>query len=225
MDSGPTRTKRSSLSWEIPPFYDPNNNTATPHPTLPILLAQTEITIHQPPKLLATQEIATSSIAPGPDRHERSRVRFRGSSRGKTPLNRGPSTPPSRSSPAPGGSRARSVSKAPSDHNPQDSESGSESDGLIPKPAGEAGRPSRGGYNLQTELGWPAADYMRFKKFIKHAVKEHLDTSQKFSSQSAESLQTVQALASDKFPSLADYADWWPAADFIRSGRWEGSSV
>lgn len=167
MDAGPTRAKRSSLSWEIPPFYDPNNNTAASHPTLPILLAQTEIAIHQPPKLLATQEIATSSNISGPDRHERSRVHFRGSSRGKTPLNRGVSTPPSRSSPAPGGSRARSVSKAPSDrdHTSRDGDSDSEFGGLIPKPPGEAGRPSRGGYNLQKQLGWPAADYMRFKVF------------------------------------------------------------
>ncbi len=159
--TGQARGKRSSLSWDIPPFYDPNNNSS-PHPTLPILLAQTEIAVHQPQTLLATQEITPSTVILGPDRHDRTRVHFRGGGKGKDPASRGASSPPSRSSSAPGTSRAQSVNNVPSDRADSDGESES---GMIPKPPGEAGRPSRGGYNLQKELGWPAADYMRFKYF------------------------------------------------------------
>ena len=42
----------------------------------------------------------------------------------------------------------------------------SEDDGLIPKPPGEVGRPSRGGYTLKKELGWPEKDYIRGKVWI-----------------------------------------------------------
>ena len=35
--------------------------------------------------------------------------------------------------------------------------------GLIPKPAGEAGRPGRGGYNLKEALGWTATDFDQLK--------------------------------------------------------------
>ena len=56
---------------------------------------------------------------------------------------------------------ARSNSESPS-------ESSSESDGedgvqLIPKPNGEAGRPGRGGYNVEESLGWPTKEYRQLK--------------------------------------------------------------
>lgn len=35
--------------------------------------------------------------------------------------------------------------------------------GLIPKPDGEAGRPGRGGYNLEQALGWEAKKYQSIK--------------------------------------------------------------
>lgn len=38
--------------------------------------------------------------------------------------------------------------------------------GKIPKPTGEAGRPKRGGYNLQTILKWTIKDYKDFKVHI-----------------------------------------------------------
>ncbi|KAH9478874.1 hypothetical protein JR316_0009336 [Psilocybe cubensis] len=37
------------------------------------------------------------------------------------------------------------------------------STGLIPKPDGEVGRPRRGGYNLEKQLGWNKRDYMELK--------------------------------------------------------------
>jgi hypothetical protein len=33
----------------------------------------------------------------------------------------------------------------------------------IPKPQGEAGRPGRGGYNLEAALAWDQLDYQKFK--------------------------------------------------------------
>lgn len=35
--------------------------------------------------------------------------------------------------------------------------------GQIPKPAGEAGRPGRGGYNLEKVLGWHADELKQLK--------------------------------------------------------------
>lgn len=35
--------------------------------------------------------------------------------------------------------------------------------GKIPKPAGEAGRPGRGGYNLQAQLNWSVSEFERVK--------------------------------------------------------------
>jgi hypothetical protein len=35
--------------------------------------------------------------------------------------------------------------------------------GLLPKPTGEAGRPGRGGYNLEKELRWSAEEFKEFK--------------------------------------------------------------
>ncbi|KJA13198.1 hypothetical protein HYPSUDRAFT_60039 [Hypholoma sublateritium FD-334 SS-4] len=247
--------RTSSFSWEIPPFYEAND--VSPHPTLPILLAQTELIIQQPQQLLATQEIGPRST-PLADRHQRARVRF-------TPNKARVSAPPSASvsrEATPGHSTrdqdgfaapSRSGSAAP-DHCHGDSDDGTSSRGgsaappdrsrtkrnsnsragsaaltdrdrarrdsdayeLIPKPEGEAGRPKRGGYNLQKTLGWPTNDYLRFKLFIKKAVEDHLEPSETFSDQSHESLCTVQALAAEAFPILADYVDWWPATDFIR---------
>ena len=49
------------------------------------------------------------------------------------------------------------------------SEAGSDSsleDGHIPKPPGEAGRPSQGGYTLSAVVDWPVNDYKKLKVMI-----------------------------------------------------------
>ena len=49
------------------------------------------------------------------------------------------------------------------------SEAGSDSsleDGRIPKPPGEAGRPSQGGYTLSAVVDWPVDDYKKLKVTI-----------------------------------------------------------
>ncbi|KIK75538.1 hypothetical protein PAXRUDRAFT_172546 [Paxillus rubicundulus Ve08.2h10] len=46
----------------------------------------------------------------------------------------------------------------------------------IPKPEGEAGRPSRGGYNLEAQLAWNATSFSKLRKFVHCSIKQHLDT-------------------------------------------------
>lgn len=48
------------------------------------------------------------------------------------------------------------------DENEEDEEDDNP-EGRITKPAGEVGRPGRGGYNLQNKLNWPVTDFERVK--------------------------------------------------------------
>ena len=133
----------SPLSKDVPHFFKPG----APPPPQPILIAQTEIGYNQaPPKLLALEE-----LGPGPTRRQPSprpspyRKCAQAQNNSKLDTNRS----------------ARSDSESPS-------ESSSESDGedgvqLIPKPNGKAGRPGRGGYNVEESLGWPAKEYRQLK--------------------------------------------------------------
>jgi len=129
---------------EIPPFFEPG----APPPTLPILLAQTEVgSVISPPKLLAEEEIGTGPIL------VRSLVKSR-----PAPYQRHSTAGPLNSAVVlDTESRGRDF-----DDSDQDSES-SDDETLIPKPNGEAGRPGRGGYNLEDALGWHAKEYSRFK--------------------------------------------------------------
>jgi len=131
----------------IPPFYEPG----APPPTLPILIAQTEVgNIERPDKLLAQEELGT-----GPVRKHSSNSAHRFS-----PYQ------PSKYSPSSSTPKLRDLTPG------TDSDDGSESDSsasatsedhLIPKPDGEAGRPGRGGYNLEVALGWEHKKYCRIK--------------------------------------------------------------
>ncbi|KJA19786.1 hypothetical protein HYPSUDRAFT_56489 [Hypholoma sublateritium FD-334 SS-4] len=212
----------SSFSRAISPFYngtDPSSQLG--HPAL---LVQNEIPLQQPSRLLARQEIGLKSI-PGPDRHQRTRIRFHGPSSSSrvepSELRRGRSSEPAkrdRSADISDGEEQDNLSSRssslPADWN---FDTDSEGDGLIPKPPGEVGRPSRGGYTLKKALDWPEKDYLRIKKFIKQAVNKHLDPSIKFSAQPQESIKAVQTLAANKFSVLSNYSGWWPATDFIRA--------
>ena len=133
---------------EIPPFFEPG----APPPTLPILLAQTEVgSIISPPKLLAEEEIGTGPILVCSLVKSRSAPYQRHSTAGP-PLNSYPTAVVLDTE-----SRDRDF-----DDSDQNSES-SDDETLIPKPNGEAGRPGRGGYNLEDALGWHAKEYSRFK--------------------------------------------------------------
>lgn len=111
----------------IPPFYEPG----APPPTLPILIAQTEVgNIERPGKLLAQEDLGT-----GPIRKHTSNSSHRFSPYPKGASRRQQfrfSTPKHRDL-TPG---------AESDGETQsDSDSATSDDHLIPKPDGEAGRP------------------------------------------------------------------------------------
>jgi hypothetical protein len=84
--------------------------------------------------------------------------------------------------------------------------------GLIPKPRGEAGRPSRGGYNLTKELGWDeeqmkelrvriqyfclmanvGLDLVCLQVFVEDLAKKHLDLKKSYTKQSEERLKIVR---------------------------------
>lgn len=44
--------------------------------------------------------------------------------------------------------------------------------GKIPKPAGEAGRPHSGGYNLKEALGWPKADFEKIQVILQESSEK-----------------------------------------------------
>ncbi|KAJ3833978.1 hypothetical protein F5878DRAFT_645504 [Lentinula raphanica] len=96
-------------------------------------------------------------------------------------------------------------------------ESDDDDDGHIPKPAGEVGRPNRGGYNLCDALGWSKDEYRIVQKFINKAVEDHLVGDQPMKQQSLMSLKKVRDMAVKKFPNLKVYTDLWVVDDFIRS--------
>jgi len=180
-----TRTNGGSFS-DVPPFYEPG----APPPTLPILLAQTEL-VKNPTsnKLVAQQEI-------GGTRSGRRSVHFApyakptGSRRAQTNDTRRSRSPPRHDSKYSKPQKRHPISSrraTPSESESSDSESerGPDSDlasdkddndkddndnddngsrsGVIPKPEGEAGRPGRGGYNLEESLEWRSKDYERLK--------------------------------------------------------------
>ncbi|KAJ3779027.1 hypothetical protein FB446DRAFT_613236, partial [Lentinula raphanica] len=87
----------------------------------------------------------------------------------------------------------------------------------IPKPAGEVGRPNRGGYNLCVALGWSKDEYRIVQKFINKAVEDHLVGDQPMKRQSLMSLKKVRDMAVKKYPVLKEYKDLWVVDDFIRS--------
>jgi len=128
------------LSNEVPHFF----KSVVPPPTLPILIAQTEIGYNQaPPKLLALEE-----LGPGAARRQTGPYPYHKSA----PHN-------STNVISDSGSSSGSDSSIDSDSDNDDIDGVQ----LIPKPTGEAGRPGRGGYNLEESLGWPAKEYRQLK--------------------------------------------------------------
>ena len=137
----------------IPPFYEPG----APPPTLPILIAQTEVgNIERPGKLLAQEDLGT-----GPARKHISSSSNRFSPYPKAASRRQPRKH-SRSS-TPRHRDLTPLTEMDEDSESESSDSVTSEDHLIPKPDGEAGRPGRGGYNLEDALGWEHKKYCRIK--------------------------------------------------------------
>ena len=130
----------------IPPFFEPG----APPPTLPILIAQTEVGIvDTPSKLLAQEEIGSG---PTVARSARSNAHH-------TPYPKSASKP-SKTHQQEGSDRDTSHSELTSIN---DTDSESDDSHLISKPEGEAGRPGRGGYNLEEALKWEHKKYLKVK--------------------------------------------------------------
>jgi hypothetical protein len=219
----------------IPPFFEPG----APPPTLPILIAQTEVGIVDTPcKLLAQEEIGSG---PTVARSARSSARYIPYSKSackhalpSKPHNEGPDGDTS-------DSELTSI-------NDSDSKSDHDDSHLIAKPDGEAGRPGRGGYNLEVALKWEHKKYLKVKvsdsyeynatvysygqKYVKKLIEQYLEPQKNFISQSTSGIRVVQQMVCSyrhhihvcleilqtalQFPELRDYADLWPVMDMVR---------
>jgi hypothetical protein len=151
---------------DISPFFTPG----APPPTLPIPIAQTEIgRILSPGKLLAEEQIGPKSKA-----RRNIGARFSPYQKAKvTRFERHRSQTPAKTSCAAIASDAESKgssdesSSDDDDYDDDDDGDGEDDDDgdnkLIPKPEGEAGRPGRGGYNLEDKLGWRRKEFQQIK--------------------------------------------------------------
>jgi hypothetical protein len=157
---------------ELSPFFTPG----APPPTLPIPIAQTEVgKMYSPSKLLAEEEVGPKSKAhpsigtrfspyPKPASQHKS-TRF-ARLRSETPkVSASRATTPRAASSSDEESSVQSQSESGSSHGGSSFE---DDDNLIPKPEGEAGRPGRGGYNLEKELGWNKKEFERVKVRARH---------------------------------------------------------
>lgn len=138
-----TNSALMATHTQVSPFFEPG----APPPALRLLTTETEFL----PNTSISSTILTQDL---PAKRANTKVQDTITTyRRKTPV-------VSFRSVSPASTHSSSVSEA-SDSlgNSTNSDSGSD-DGLIPKPDGEAGRPSRGGYNLELELSW---DVKRFR--------------------------------------------------------------
>ncbi|KAI6140714.1 hypothetical protein EDD17DRAFT_1417834, partial [Pisolithus thermaeus] len=89
----------------------------------------------------------------------------------------------------------------------------------IPKPNGKVGRPGQGGYNLEDQLGWGRDGFKNLKRFMKKAVRKHLDPTKCRSLQNRRALETMNKTVSNgrgtEFPDLDDFEGCWPVQDLV----------
>ncbi|KAG6373935.1 hypothetical protein JVT61DRAFT_6097 [Boletus reticuloceps] len=231
----------ASKSHQVSAFYDVSDNP----PPMPLLSYQTEIVYQTttPVIISAGEEMLTGAY------HAPTRVSLQIiNKRSNTPI------PPAHQfkvvrviTPSPEGSE-ESASYQRSEHSPTPTESSlssleSKDDtqiGRIPKPNGEAGRPGRGGYNLEEKLGWGEDGFKELKnlhneqKFVNKAIRCHLDVTKCRSLQDRQALDSVKYKVSqttycqwrnhtywslqalERFPDLIDFENCWPVFDLIQ---------
>lgn len=169
-------TMPSCKSHPVPTFYD----TPEPPQPLPMLSSQTEMCYQpkNPVAVSAKEEMAISYLPIAAPTPSGAMVKMQcvttprtTNSRATTPRAASPITKPSRKSVAideDGGERSDSPS--PSESSLSSLDGGEESSTKIPKPSGEVGRPGRGGYNLEEQMGWGEAGFKRFQ--VKFSMTE-----------------------------------------------------
>ncbi|GJJ15403.1 hypothetical protein Clacol_009679 [Clathrus columnatus] len=89
-------------------------------------------------------------------------------------------------------------------------------DGKIPKPIGEAGRPGRGGYNLDQAVGLNTKEFKKIKNYVYQQVAKHLDQKQCISKQERGAVRTVERQSILEFLVLDNYDKLWPVTDLIK---------
>ncbi|KAI6126694.1 hypothetical protein F5141DRAFT_1060410 [Pisolithus sp. B1] len=215
----------SSKSHPVPAFYDADEVPQQ----LPVLSSQSEM--YYLPKacvrVSAMEEMALSHLptAISTTNAESHMSIARTSSRATTPREETPV-------PKPRGNVARKSVTIIEDHgessgSPLSSESslsswdeddsnGNRNGKKIPKPNGEVGRPGRGGYNLEDQLGWGKDGFKKLQRFVKKAVKKHLDTMKCRSLQDHKALETVNKMTVAQFPDLDDFEECWPVQDLVQ---------
>ncbi|KAF9521721.1 hypothetical protein CPB83DRAFT_900339 [Crepidotus variabilis] len=91
---------------------------------------------------------------------------------------------------------------------------------LIPKPQGQAGALSRGGYSLRKVLKWDPKQYVSVQNYtrerIKHYVqKGELQPGRSITKQPSKIILTIQTEIATEFPFLLRYEDNWPTRDIM----------
>ncbi|KAG1728746.1 uncharacterized protein EDB91DRAFT_1253344 [Suillus paluster] len=66
-------------------------------------------------------------------------------------------------------------------------------DSKIPKPEGEAGRPGRGGYNLEKALNWDADQFKKLREHCHQSINKYCDTSKSKTNQTPNALTSVES--------------------------------
>ncbi|KAI0368516.1 hypothetical protein BV20DRAFT_948015 [Pilatotrama ljubarskyi] len=207
----------------VSPFFEVS---APPRPQ-PLLVVQTDILDLSPDvKPLLHQDIDMSPprrivrVATPPPRAATPSARRRSLSAGPPP------------------SRSRASSRAPEEYESGDGSGGdslsltsvshddNEDDNIvaaatedavkIPKPAGEVGRPNRGGYQLEDALNWSTARMHVFKGVINKLVDQHLDPTLLYAGQLDTKLRLVRKEAVKRLPDLEMYAMEWPVMDAVK---------
>ncbi|KIM61351.1 hypothetical protein SCLCIDRAFT_1181808 [Scleroderma citrinum Foug A] len=192
----------SCKSHPVPTFYD----MPEPPQPLPMLSSQTEMCYQpkNPVAVSAKEEMAISYLPIAAPTPSGAMVKMQcvttprtTNLRATTPRAASPITKPLRKSVAideDGGERSDSPS--PSESSLSSLDGGEESSTKIPKPSGEVGRPGRGGYNLEEQMGWGEAGFKRFQRFVRKAVVKHLDQSKCRSLQDCNALEAVNKMVS-----------------------------
>ncbi|KAG2123446.1 hypothetical protein DEU56DRAFT_917409 [Suillus clintonianus] len=216
----------TSTSTVVPPFYD--LETGAPPPFPPMLTDQLELFGHvdrRPTTLIADEVLVpkasiipaarASSSTPAPEFKLAKRM-LKQSDHSSSPYLKKVTFPCSRSqTPVPSDSAGSSLDSLSDSDSSSTSDVSLSEDSKIPKPAGEPGRPGRGGYTLYEALDWNPKMYAKFKKNVHNFIEDHLDMTKCASAQSPALLRVVRDKALDDFPDLENYSNLWPVNDLI----------
>ncbi|KAG1720022.1 hypothetical protein EDB19DRAFT_1918325 [Suillus lakei] len=216
-----------NTSTPVPPFYDSEPGAPLPFP--PMLTDQLELfgNVDHPPTTLIADEVLVpqasivptaraSSSTPAPE-FKLAKWRLKHSDHYSSPYPKKAAFPCSHShSRTPLPSDSVSSLDSLSDSNSSSTSGASLSEDLkVPKPAGEPGRPGRGGYTLYEALDWNPKAYAKFKKHMQNFIEDHLDMTKCASAQSPALLKVVRNKALNEFPDLENYSNAWPVTDII----------